>query len=192
MQYRNRQQYRFRIPSRPSQHNHTEAIEAPPMRHQSTETLEYKTNQTRRNQPNLRTRLCHQYTIRIYSQLIPLSIQILPLRILLTNPLLLSHQNSSKYLATLTILPNNPKQKQPNLFLRHPIIRQIYQILPIPTPILIITVPLPTSVIYIFRAPPTTSYRFLANPPPKSRSYLSNRPIILQQTLPTRTDKLPT
>src|SRR5271168_2128335 len=121
----------------------------------------------------------------IYSQLIPLSIQILPLRILLTGPVLLSHQNPSKYLATLTVPPNNPIKTPSNLSLRCPIIRQIYQILPIPTPIPIITVPLPTSVIYIFRALPTTSYQFLANLPTKYQSYLSNQPMILHQTLPT-------
>src|ERR1700678_3837735 len=152
-QYRNRRQYRFRTPGRPSQDNHLKALETPPMHHQSTETMEYSTSRTRRNQPNLRTKHCHQYTSRpppktttvnlwktitkwipkspIYRRFIPLSTHLLPLRILLTDPALLSHQNSSKYLAT----------HQSNRSLRKPIIH----------------VPLPTSILNSYRTLPTTT-----------------------------------
>ena len=146
-----RRQYQFRTPGRPSQHNRIKALEAPPMHPQPTETFQHSTSRTRRNQPNLRTR--HQYTSRpspktttinlwiaitkwkpkspIYSRPIPLSTHFLPLRILLTDPVLLSHQNSSKYLAT----------HQSNQSLRRPIIH----------------IPLPTSFLYSYRTLPTTT-----------------------------------
>src|ERR1700678_1834163 len=177
-QYRNRRQYRFRTPGRPSQDNHLKALETPPMHHQSTETMEYSTSRTRRNQPNLRTKHCHQYTSRpppktttvnlwktitkwkpkspIYSRFIPLSTRLLPLRILLTDPVLLSHQNSSKYLAT----------HQSNRSLRRPIIHM----------------PLPTSFLFFYRTLPRTT----DNPPTYSyqpTAYLPNNPIQNQPNL---------
>src|ERR1700678_4378394 len=142
-----RRQYQFRTPGRPSQHNRTKAIEAPPMHPQPTETLQHSTSRTKRNQPNLHTRPGHQYTSRPspktttinlwktitkwkpksprYSRFTPLSTHFLPLRILLTDPVLLSHQNSSKYLAPLIVLPNNPIKTPSNLSLRRPLIRQL-------------------------------------------------------------------
>src|ERR1700678_3624308 len=124
------------------------------MHPQPTETMEYKTSRTRRNQPKLRPRPGHQYMSRpspktttinlwkiitrwipkspIYSRFIPLSTHISPLRILLTDPVLLSHQNSSKYLAT----------HQSNRSLRRPII----------------LISLPTTTTDIL---PTHSYRLL-------------------------------
>src|ERR1700678_3807258 len=152
------------------------------MHPQSTETSQHSTSRTMRNQPNLRTRHCHQYMSRpppktstidlgktitkwkpkspIYSQLIPLSTCLLPLQILLTDPDLLSHQNSSKYLATLTVPPNNPIKTPSNQSLRRPII----------------TIPLPTSFLYFYRTLPRTT----DNPPTYSyrpTAYLPNNPI---------------
>src|ERR1700678_2910966 len=175
------------------------------MHPQSTETLQHSTSRAWRNQPNLRTRHCHQYMSRpspktstidlwktitkwkpkspIYSQLIPLSTRLLPLRILLTDPILLSHQNSLKYLATLTVPPNNPIKTPANLSLRRPTIRQLnYDQLPIPTSKPIIPIPLPTSFLYFYRTlprttdnPPTSSYQLLNTYRPTA--YLPNNPI---------------
>src|SRR6202522_3888342 len=74
-----------------------------------------------------------------YSRFTPLSTHFLPLRILLTDPVLLSHQNSSKYLATLIVLPNNPIKTPSNRSLRRPII----------------PIPLPTRFLYSYRTLPT-------------------------------------
>src|SRR6202522_3759425 len=161
--YRNRRQYQFRTRGRPSQHNRIKALETSPMHPQPTETSQHSTSRTMRNQPNLRTRHCHQYMSRpspktstinlwktitkwkpkspIYSRFIPLSTHLLPLRILLTVPVLLFHQNSSKYLATPTVPPNNPIKMPSNLSLRRPIIHM----------------PLPTSILYSYRTLPTTT-----------------------------------
>src|SRR6202522_1458571 len=146
------------------------------MHPQPTETWQHSTSRTRRNKPNLRTRPGHQYTSRpspktttinlwkaitkwkpkspIYSRPIPLSTHLLPLRILLTDPVQISHQNSSKYLAT----------HHPNRSLRRPIIT-----IPIPTRFLYSSRPLPTTTTHIF---PTHFYQLLkpcrpTAPPPK-------------------------
>src|ERR1700678_3542910 len=106
----------------------------------------------------------------IYSRFIPLSTHLLPLRILLTVPVLLFHQNSSKYLATLTVPANNPIKTPSNLSLRRPIIH----------------IPLPTSFLYSCRTLPTTT---TDNPPTYSyrpTAYLPNNPIQTQPNLFSR------
>src|SRR5271168_5093536 len=62
----------------------------------------------------------------IFSRFSPSLIQLASSRILLIQPKKnLSHQNQSKYIATLTVLPKNHIQSLTNLFLRRPILRQI-------------------------------------------------------------------